>query len=101
MEALETSRGRISCERLLLAPGPWAAGVLGMLGGTWPAISYWKAQEGEFELREAAAGARAGHEPPVVHLDQAGPLRSDADGERARRRSRGGSTSASARAARP
>ena len=80
VEVVETSRGRISCERLLLAPGPWAAGVLGMLGGAWPPISYWKAQEGEFELRAAAAGARAGQEPPVVHLDQAGPLRSDADG---------------------
>ena len=59
VEVLETSRGRISCERLLLAPGPWAAGVLGMLGGDWPPISYWKAQEGEFELREAVGrGAR-------------------------------------------
>ena len=51
-----------------------------MLGGTWPPISYWKAQEGEFELRAAAPARRAGQEPPVVHLDQAGPLRSDADG---------------------
>jgi len=80
VEALATSRGRIRCERVVFAPGPWAAEVLGMLGGTWPAISYWKAQEGEFELRDAVAGARAGNEPPVVHLDQAGPLRSDADG---------------------
>ncbi len=80
VEALATTRGRIRCEHLLLAPGPWAAGVLGMLAGTWPPISYWKAQEGEFELRAAAPGARAGQEPPVVHLDQAGPLLSDADG---------------------
>ena len=80
VEALTTSHGRVRCERVVFAPGPWAAGVLGMLGGTWPAISYWKAQEGEFELRQAVAGARAGHEPPVVHLDHAGPLRSDADG---------------------
>jgi glycine/D-amino acid oxidase-like deaminating enzyme len=80
VEALGTSRGRIACERVLLAPGPWAAGVLGMFGAIGPEISYWKAQEGEFELAGGATGPRAGQEPPVVHLDQAGPLRSDADG---------------------
>ncbi len=80
VDALETTRGRISCDRLMLAPGPWAAGVLEMLGGDWPPISYLKAQEGEFELRAAVTGPRAGQEPPVIHLDQSGPLRSDADG---------------------
>ena len=80
VEALETSGGRIGCERLLLAPGPWAASVMRLLGETGPEISYWKAQEGEFELRGGATGPRAGQEAPVVHLDQAGPLRSDAEG---------------------
>ena len=80
VEALETSRGRVRCERLLMAPGPWAPGVLEMLGGSWPAISYWKAQEGEFELPGARLGGVAGGSPPVVHLDQGRPLRSDADG---------------------
>jgi methylglutamate dehydrogenase subunit A len=50
-------------------------------GEAQPLVSYWKAQEGEFELRGGAGvGARAGQEPPVVHLDQAGPLRADRDG---------------------
>ena len=89
VEALETSAGRIGCERVLLAPGPWAARIWEMLGlspevemagEARPLVSYWKAQEGEFELRGGAAGPRAGQEPPVVHLDQAGPLRADGDG---------------------
>ncbi len=80
VEALETSHGRIACERLLLAPGPWAAGVLGMLGEAGPEISYWKAQEGEFELSGGATVRAPARIRPLVHLDQAGPLRADADG---------------------
>jgi methylglutamate dehydrogenase subunit A len=93
VEALLTSAGRRECETLVAAPGPWAARLWEMLGrepvievaanGTVerrPLVSYLKAQEGEFELRGAGGAARAGVEPPVVHLDQAGPLRSDRDG---------------------
>jgi hypothetical protein len=43
-------------------------------------ISYWKAQEGQFALPGTGLGGRAGREAPVVHLDQAGGLRSDRDG---------------------
>ena len=50
-----------------------------MAGERRPLIAYWKAQEGEFALAGAGLGAR-GREAPVVHLDQAGPLRSDRDG---------------------
>ena len=93
VEAVRTASGRIACETLVLAPGPWAAQVWRMFGRKpevevaadgarerRPLVSYWKAQEGEFELPGAALGDRAGSEPPVVHLDQAGPLRSDHDG---------------------
>jgi glycine/D-amino acid oxidase-like deaminating enzyme len=89
IEAIETSGGRVSCEQVLLAPGPWAAHTWRMLGlrpevqvagKSLPLVSYWKAQEGEFELRGGLAGPRGGQNPPVVHLDQPGPLRSDRDG---------------------
>ena len=81
----ETSRGRIRCERLAARAGPVGARADARRDrarrATWPPISYWKAQEGEFELpRRRPPGPRAGREPPVVHLDQAGPLRSDRDG---------------------
>jgi methylglutamate dehydrogenase subunit A len=79
VRAVVTDAGRIECESLVLAPGPWAAHVLAMLGVD-PKLDYWKAQEGEFALHGAGLSGRAGSEAPVVHLDQAGPLRSDRDG---------------------
>ncbi len=93
VEAVLTTDGRLACETLLAAPGPWAARMWRMLGRApeievasngraerRPLVSYLKAQEGEFELRGAVGGGAGGAEPPVVHLDQAGPLRSDRDG---------------------
>jgi glycine/D-amino acid oxidase-like deaminating enzyme len=90
--AVRTSGGSVGCETLVLAPGPWAEPAWRMLGlvpevqsrgegeEPQPLVAYWKAQEGEFALPGVGLGGRAGAEPPVVHLDQAGPLRSDADG---------------------
>jgi glycine/D-amino acid oxidase-like deaminating enzyme len=93
VKAVATSEGSVSCETVVLAPGPWVARLWEMLGrrpelrvavngGTEPRplVAYLKAQEGEFELPGAAVGGRAGGEAPVVHLDQAGPLRSDRNG---------------------
>ncbi|HEX5900051.1 MAG TPA: FAD-binding oxidoreductase, partial [Solirubrobacteraceae bacterium] len=88
VEAIATSDGRLECETVVIAPGPWIAGVWSMLGLSpyvevagepRPLVSYWKAQEGEFALSGAGLGG-AGADPPVVHLDQSEPLRSDRDG---------------------
>ena len=91
--AAHTSRGKVTCETVVAAPGPWVDGVWRMLGLTpslrlggagdgeaRPLTAYWKAQEGEFQLPGAGLGGRAGAELPVIHLDQQGPLRSDRDG---------------------
>ena len=89
VETVVTDAGRIPCGTLVLAPGPWAARLWHLLGldpyvdvggERRPLLEYWKAQEGEFALKGAGLSGRAGIEAPVVHLDQAGPLRSDADG---------------------
>ena len=81
VEALVTSEGRLECETVVVAPGPWVAHVWSMLGlDPRPLVSYWKAQEGEFALGGVGLSGSAGSEAPVVHLDQAGPLRSDSDG---------------------
>jgi glycine/D-amino acid oxidase-like deaminating enzyme len=93
VEAVVTTEGRIDCEVAIAAPGPWAARLWWMLGQTpelevprdggserQPLLAYLKAQEGEFALGGVGLAGRAGHEAPVVHLDQAGPLRSDRDG---------------------
>ena len=93
VEAVLTSRGSVPCEVLVAAPGPWAARLWRLLGQPpevevavnggserRPLFSYLKAQEGEFALPSVGLAGSAGHEAPVVHLDQAGPLVSDRDG---------------------
>jgi methylglutamate dehydrogenase subunit A len=80
--------GRIGCETVVVAPGPWIPSMWRMLGldpevevagERRPLVSYLKAQEGEFELRGVGLSG-AGADPPVVHLDQSEPLRSDREG---------------------
>ena len=58
VHAVVTDNGRIECETLVVAPGPWAARLLAMLGVD-PILEYWKAQEGEFALHGAGL-SRAG-----------------------------------------
>jgi glycine/D-amino acid oxidase-like deaminating enzyme len=79
VEAVLTADGPLPCETLVAAPGPWAGGLLAKLGVD-PLLHHLKAQEGEFTLPGAGLSGRAGSEAPVVHLDQAEPLRSDRDG---------------------
>lgn len=77
--AVATSHGRVECETVVAAPGPWIGRLWEMLGLS-PLVSYLKAQEGEFALEGVGLSGSAGGEAPVVHLDQPGPLRSDRDG---------------------
>jgi glycine/D-amino acid oxidase-like deaminating enzyme len=93
VEAVLTSDGRVECDVVIAAPGPWAPRLWAQLGRSGevevpvngarerrPLFSYLKAQEGEFVLPGVGLAGSAGHEAPVVHLDQAGPLVSDRDG---------------------
>ena len=93
VEQVLTSDGPVACQAVIAAPGPWAARLWADLGQSGevevplngarerrPLFSYLKAQEGEFALPGAGLSGSAGHDAPVVHLDQAGPLVSDRDG---------------------
>ncbi len=93
VEQVLTSDGPVACQAVIAAPGPWAARLWAELGQSGevevplngarerrPLFSYLKAQEGEFALPGAGLSGSAGHDAPVVHLDQAGPLVSDRDG---------------------
>lgn len=72
--AVETTAGRIECEVLVAAPGPWARDVWGLLGLP-PELDvageprrpfhYWQVREGELTAARATLAAR----DPVVHLD--------------------------------
>ena len=87
--AIATSEGRLACETVVVAPGPWIAGVWGMLG-LEPRGRGRRASAGRScptgRRRRASSRSRgvglggAGPDAPVVHLDQSEPLRSDRDG---------------------
>jgi len=64
----------VSCDLVVLAPGPWAREVLAMFGVDQGIVTLWRANEGDFVLPGVGLQPRAGRESPVVHLDDAGPL---------------------------
>jgi glycine/D-amino acid oxidase-like deaminating enzyme len=93
--AVETSRGTISCDHLVIAAGPWIRDFWAMLGlpetidvtdaeGTVhpdrPMWTYWALEEGTLEVDPGAFTTSAGDFPPVVHVDSDAPLYDDIDG---------------------
>lgn len=95
IQSVETNRGTISCERLIVAPGPWARDFWDMLGmpknisvkgqdGTvhedvdmW---RFWQLEEGVLQLPPETLQTNDGKVPPVIHVDTDAPLMSDVDG---------------------
>lgn len=93
--AVETDKGRIECEHVIIAPGPWAKGFWDMLGlpnhidikgpdgrihkdaQMW---TYWCLVEGTLGVDPAYAMNNRGDMPPVIHLDSDAPLYSSEDG---------------------
>jgi glycine/D-amino acid oxidase-like deaminating enzyme len=66
VSAVETSAGRIECEVVVLAPGPWARELMRMLElADDLRFHYWQVREGEYLHASAALEPRS----PVVHLD--------------------------------
>ena len=93
IEAVETSEGAIEVgEQVVVAPGPWAKQVWGMLGlpqkidvhtpsgeivPDRPMWTYWNLQEGEVEVEPSTFATADGSAPPVIHLDTDAPLLTD------------------------
>ena len=93
--SVDTDKGTISCERLVIAPGPWARDFWDMLGmpkqitvkdldgevhddvDMW---RYWQLEEGVLQVAPEMLQTNDGKIPPVIHIDTDAPLMSDVDG---------------------
>jgi methylglutamate dehydrogenase subunit A len=93
--AVETNRGVIACDHVIVAAGPWIRDFWAMLGlsdrvdvtdssGTVhpgrPMWTYWALQEGTLEVDPGTFTTSTGDFPPVVHVDSDAPLYDDIDG---------------------
>ena len=88
--AVETSRGTIRCDQLVVAAGPWVPLFWMMLdlptetdvnaGGrthTVPTFHYWALQEGTLAVDPDYLRDNDGNLPPVIHVDTDAPLHDD------------------------
>ena len=95
VSAVETQRGTIRCDQLVVAVGPWVRDLWRMLDlperitvrgpdgrphhdrQMW---TYWALQEGTLAVDPGLLTDNRGDMPPVVHVDSDAPLYDDADG---------------------
>ncbi len=95
IRAVETDRGAISCERVIICAGPWVRDFWNMLDlpsqisirqpdGTFvegvDMWRFWQLEEGVLQLDPNVGRADDGSLPPVIHVDTDAPLYSTVDG---------------------
>ena len=93
--AVETDKGRIACDQVVVAVGPWASklwdmlelpqsvtikGADGALHEGVPTWRYWCLEEGTLGVDPDLQKTNDGKMPPVIHVDCDEPLPSDVDG---------------------
>lgn len=93
--AVETNKGRISCERLIIGAGPWVRDFWDMLdlprqitvkdldGEVHHDVDmwrFWQLEEGVLEIDPDLGRADDGSLPPVIHVDTDAELKSTVDG---------------------
>jgi FAD dependent oxidoreductase len=92
--AVETDRGEVACEQVVIAAGPWVRDFWDMLdlpttitvtgrdGGSHerPMWTYWCLQEGTLGVDPSYLLDNEGGMPPVIHVDTDAPLYDDLDG---------------------
>ena len=95
VSAVETDKGRIECEHVVVAPGPWARDFWDMLGlpkqveikgadgemhGGIDMWRFWQLEEGVLVVDPDMARTNDGMIPPVTHVDTDAELKSTVDG---------------------
>jgi len=95
IKAVETDKGDIACDMVVIGAGPWAKTIWDMLElpktisikGTdgkvhsdIPMWIYWSLQEGTLGVDPELQKTNDGKFPPVIHVDSNEPLYSDYDG---------------------
>ena len=92
--AVETDRGTIQCDQIVIGVGPWLNDIWNMLElpknisikddkgimhEGFPMWKYWFLTEGVLRLNPKTQMTNEGKMPPVVHVDTDAPLYSDVD----------------------
>lgn len=95
VEAVETDRGSIECDEVIVAAGPWVRtfwemldlpdavsinGADGAMHDGIPMWLYWCLEEGTLAVDPNIQKTNDGGMPPVIHVDTDAPLYSDVDG---------------------
>lgn len=93
--AVETDKGRITCEHVIIGAGPWVRDfwdmlhlpgkitVKGLDGKVHEDVDmwrYWQLEEGVLKVNPETMLTNDGQVPPVVHVDTDAPLKSTVDG---------------------
>ncbi len=93
--AVETDRGVIECDYVIIGAGPWAKifwdmldlpgtiSIRGADGKVHDSVNmwvYWSLQEGTLGVDPNSLKTNDGAMPPVIHVDSDAPLYSDVDG---------------------
>lgn len=93
--AVETTRGAIECEQVVIAVGPWVNTLWtalelpktvsikdsqGQMHHDIPMWRYWALEEGTLGVDPNLQITNDGQMPPVIHVDTDAPLYSDVDG---------------------
>jgi hypothetical protein len=94
VSGVETTKGTLKCDYLIVGAGPWAnvfwemldmpgsIPVKGLDGKVHPDIrmwTYWSLQEGTLGVQPTYGMANNGKMPPVIHVDSDAPLYSSED----------------------
>lgn len=95
IQSVETDKGAITCERVVIAAGPWARdfwamldlpgqitvkGLDGVVHNDVDMWRFWQLEEGVLQMDPGLGRADDGTLPPVIHVDTDAPLYSTVDG---------------------